>query len=87
MAEVVWYILPILSEVCSEFHRLLAADGRMVLKQAFLLPGEQKYGNGIVSDPGDLWVFLEKAELKVEHQIILTESSGERVCLLVAAPR
>lgn len=84
MAEVVWYVLPVIQKVCDEFCRLLSPSGRLVIKQAFLPPGQQKYGNEIVAKPADLLQFVRQAGLSVERQILLSESSGEQVCIFSA---
>jgi SAM-dependent methyltransferase len=87
MAEVVWYILPVLAQVLAEFRRLLAPDGMLAIKQSFLRPGEQKYGNEVVASPDDLRMFVEGADLCVTRQVVVTESSREQSYLMSATPR
>jgi SAM-dependent methyltransferase len=84
MAEVVWYILPVIQAVCNEFCRLLSPSGRLVIKQAFLPPGQQKYGNDIVSKPADLLQFVRRAGFSVEREILLSETNGEQVSIFSA---
>ena len=84
VSEVIWYILPVLREACREFHRLLSPSGRLVIKQSFLPPGQQKYGTDIVSKPADLVRFVQGAKLEVEREILLIESSGERMIIVSA---
>ncbi|MDA0748501.1 MAG: class I SAM-dependent methyltransferase [bacterium] len=79
MAEVVWYILPILGRVCDEFHRLLAPEGRLVIKQSFLPPGQQQYGREIVSTPADLCEFAKEAGLSVDQEILLSLAGGDQI--------
>lgn len=86
MAEVIWYILPVLENVLREFSRLLSPSGRLVVKQAFLTPGQQKYGAGTVSKPADLLRFVRQTGLVAEREILVTEASGERIYILSSRP-
>ncbi len=79
--EVAWYILPVIGSVCVEFLRLLAPSGRLVIKQSFLPPGQQKYGNDIVSKPADLVRFVRQAGMSVEREVLLTEPDGEQALI------
>jgi len=78
MAEVVWYILPVLSDVFREFVRLLTPRGAVVLKQAFYPPGEQKYGREIVVCPDDLLKYLARAGLFADWQISIVQRDGSQ---------
>jgi SAM-dependent methyltransferase len=71
MAEVVWYILPCLSEVLATFHELLRPGGHLLLLQFFLPPEDQKYGKQIVAGPDDLLRLIRGAGFEVAHEVYL----------------
>lgn len=84
MAEVTWYVLPVLLKAYREFRRLLDSTGRLVIKQAFLPHGQQKYGKEIVSKPADLLQFVCQAGMSQEREILLSEANGDQVYILSA---
>lgn len=90
MAEVVWYILPVLSAVLQGFAALLAPRGALVLKQAFYPPGQQRYGNHIVAAPEDLVRHVEAIGFSIREQIAIDTTDGSLPwlcrCVKVDAP-
>ena len=87
MAQTVWCVLPRLSGILNGFRRLLNEDGRLLISQHFLQPGQQKYGREIISGPEDLIRMVEEAGFKVlntletnrrvNHHLALTAAPGE----------
>jgi SAM-dependent methyltransferase len=85
MAEVVWYILPVLSDVFGEFARLLSSGGPLVLKQCFYPPGEQQYGKESISCSEDLVRYLADAGLVVGWQISIGKQGSSQTWICQAA--
>lgn len=52
LQEVIWYILPHLSDVLSSIHRALSADGVFFIEQSF--PDNPKFGREYLTSPGEL---------------------------------
>ncbi len=52
--ELLWYVLPDLDRMFGEIRRVGFDKGRLLLKQHFYQPGEQKYGNEVMEKPEDL---------------------------------
>lgn len=69
MAEVMWYVLPHLSGIFAQLHRLLRPGGHLLVLQYFLTPEEQQYGREIVSSPSDLLRFVRQAGLEVRQEV------------------
>lgn len=84
-AEVVWYILPVLSDVFGEFARLLTQNGNLVLKQCFYPPGEQQCGKEMVSCADDLLKYLARAGLLVDWKISIMNQKDSQTWICRAA--
>lgn len=69
MAEVMWYVLPHLSGIFAQVHRLLRPGGHLLMLQYFLPPEEQQYGKEIVASPGDLLRFVRQAGFDIRHEV------------------
>ena len=68
MAEVMWYVLPHLSVIFGQFHRLLRPGGHFIVLQYFLRPEEQQYGKEIVASPNDLLLFVRQAGFEIRQE-------------------
>ena len=83
MAETMWYVLPWLAEIMAYFHALLQPGGHLVLQQYFLPPGQQTYGNEIVSTPEDLLKSVVESGFSIRHQMNL--DPGQNHCFMLWA--
>ncbi len=52
--ELLWFVLPDLQRLFSEVQRIWRTGGLVLIKQHFHQPGEQRYGNEVMENPGDL---------------------------------
>jgi SAM-dependent methyltransferase len=84
MSETMWYILPWLEQTFRQFGTLLRPGGHLVVRQYFLQPGQQSYGNEIVETPDDLIKFIVRAGFKVLHRVDV-DASENHVLLLWAS--
>lgn len=71
MAEVMWYVLPHLSSILDQFHRLLRPGGHFMVLQYFLPPREQQYGKEVVALPNDLLRFVRQGGLEIQQEVYL----------------
>ena len=65
MGQSLWCILENLPRVMDDFHRLLSANGLLLITQHFPQPEQQSYGKEIVSCPEDLVKFITQAHLEI----------------------
>lgn len=71
MSEVMWYILPVLSDVLGHFRAALRPGGHLMVLQYFLGPGEQTYGTEYVRAPADLLRMVDRAGFALVHDVYL----------------
>lgn len=65
-AELLWYILPKLSEFFTEVRRVLKPGGHFLVLQTFYQPGQQRYGREILDGAESL---IEKLPLQLLHRV------------------
>lgn len=54
MLDIMWYILPNFEKIVNYLKKNLGKGGYLLISQTFYQPGEQKYGNEIVSSLEDM---------------------------------
>lgn len=54
VSDVMWYILPDFKKIINSLRKNLKENGYLLIKQVFYQPGQQKYGNKIVSSFEDM---------------------------------
>jgi len=54
MLDIMWYILPNFKKVVNHLRKNLKKTGYLLITQTFYQPGEQKYGNEVVSSVEDM---------------------------------
>jgi SAM-dependent methyltransferase len=77
-SELFWYVLEKLDFIIKNLVNTLRVDGELIIIQKFYLPGEQKYGNEIISSPFDL---IKKLPLKIE-KVIETDRFTSPRCII-----
>lgn len=87
MAEVMWYVLPHLSSILGQFHRLLRPGGHLMVLQYFLPPEEQQYGKEVVASPNDLLRFARQAGLEIRHEVYVGERPPQDLLLWATKPQ
>jgi len=81
MAEVMWYVLPHLSDIFGLLHRLLRPGGHLIVLQYFLTPEEQQYGREIVASPGDLLRFVRQAGFEIRQEVYVSAQPPQDLLL------
>lgn len=65
MSQVIFYLLPRLSNILELFYKLLTDGGGVIIQQAFFCSDVQKYGNKIFEKTTDLKKYLSQAGFEI----------------------
>ena len=79
-AELLWYVLPELSELLAEIKRVLKPGGHYLLIQQFYKSKEQKYGEDIMQTSDDL---LRMLPFQLVHHVEVDRLSNHKFVALV----
>jgi len=79
-AELLWYVLPKLSELFCEIKRVLKPGGHYLIIQQFYKPEEQTYGKDVMQTPEDLIRILP---FRLVHYIETDRLSNHKLVALV----
>lgn len=77
-SELLWYVLPRLSDVFAEIRRVTTTEGRIIFIQHFYQTGEQRYGTDVMQTVSDLLGFLPFA---VEQMVEFDRLRNHKVVL------
>ena len=83
-AELLWYVLPKLSELFLETRRVLKEGGQFLILQTFYPAGRQLYGREILDGPETL---IRKLPFRVLHHVELDWLTNPKLVLLCEKPR
>lgn len=79
VSELFWYVLDRLNFVMQNLEGALCLGGRLMIIQQFYQPGQQKYGNEILSGPVDL---LKRLPMMVERMVELDRQTNHK-CIII----
>lgn len=82
-SELLWYLLPRLSELFLEAQRVLKAGGQFLILQTFYPPGQQLYGREILDSPETL---IRKLPFQILHRVELDRFTNPKLVLLCEKP-
>ena len=83
-AELLWYVLPHLSELFAEIKRVLKPAGHYLIIQQFYKSEQQKYGKEIMQTPEDL---IEMLPFSLMQHVELDRLSNHKLVTLVGKAR
>ena len=78
-AELLWYVLPMMTQLFAEISRVLKRGGHYLIIQQFYQPGQQKYGSKIMQTPEDL---LRMLPFRTLHQMDIERMSNHKFVVL-----
>lgn len=80
LSNIMWYILPDFKKIMNYLKNKLTIDGYLLIRQTFYKPGEQKYGNEIVSSLEDM---LNLLKYRPAETIELNRKSNHEAVVLL----
>ncbi len=81
-SELIWSILPVMTDFFTEVRRILVNEGKLMILQQFYQHGQQKYGLEVMRGPKDLMALLP---FRIEELVELSRFSNHHTIILAKA--